>query len=150
MSADETMRQVLETHNLMHLATIDQNGAPCVRGVDFVLGENQNTIYFVTKKDSRKVAHIHSNNAVAVSIDHDCPTIQELAQVKYIKATGTAALIEDPDEMQKAMGLLTGKFPFIADLPGDPADFVGIRVDLSNVLVTDNTISFGHTEEISF
>ena len=52
--------------------------------------------------------------------------------------------------MQKAFGLLIQKFPFMENLPGDPSDFVAIKVDLKEVFVTDNTISFAHTEKVTF
>ena len=87
---------------------------------------------------------------MAIAIDHDCPTWDELQQLKYIKGTGTATLIEDPEEMQKAYGLLTQKFPFFENLPGDPSDFVGIKVELGEVLLTDNTITFAHTEIVTY
>ena len=150
MSAKDTMTNVLKTHNLMHIATIDPDGLPCVRGVDFVLGDQENVLYFITRKDSRKVSHMSRNNNVAFAIDRDCPDFDDLVQLKYIKGTGTAAVIDNPDEMQKAFGMLMQKFPFLADLPGDPSDFAGIRVELKNVLVTDNTISFGDIEEVNF
>ncbi len=134
----------------MHIATIDTNGLPCVRGVDFALSDQENVLYFVTRKDSRKVAQIGLNSNVAFVIDKDANEFKDLAELKYIKGTGTAAIIDNPDEMEKAFGFLMEKFPFLADLPGDPSDFVGVRVELKNVLVTDNAISFGNTEEVNF
>ena len=52
--------------------------------------------------------------------------------------------------MQKIFGLVIEKFPFLKDLPGDPADFVGVRINFGEVLLTDNTIQFGHTEAVSY
>jgi hypothetical protein len=52
--------------------------------------------------------------------------------------------------MQKAFGLLMQKFPFFENLPGEPSDFVAIKVELKEVLVTDNTISFAHTEKVTY
>ncbi len=150
MSSKETMIEVIKSHNLVHIATIDSNGMPCVRGVDYVEGDQENILYFVTKKDSRKVGHLAQNGNIAFAIDHDCPAWEDLAKLKYIKGTGTATVIEDPEEMQKALGLLIQKFPFLAELPGEPSDFAGIKVELKDVLVTDNTITFGNTEEIKF
>jgi len=150
MSAKETMTQVLMSHNLMHLATLDSQGLPCVRGVDFALSDQKNILYFITRKDSRKVSQLAENKNIAFAIDQDCPDFNELLHLKYIKGTGTATIIENPEEMQKAFALLVKKFPFLADLPGDPADFAGCRVELKNILVTDNTIHFGHTEEINY
>jgi general stress protein 26 len=150
MSAKETIQEVVHGHNLVHLATVDPDGFPCVRGVDYAVGDRENILYFITRKDSRKVEQIKNNGNISFAIDHDCPGWDDLQQLKYIKGTGTATLIEDPEEMQKAFGLLMQKFPFLKDLPGDPADFVGIRVRLKEVLVTDNTIAFGHTETVSY
>lgn len=150
MSAKETMLNVVSSYNFMHFSTLDAQGMPHVRGVDFVADEQENILYFLTMKTSRKVEHLSKNNQIAFCIDKDCSTMEELARVKYIKGTGKAFIVDNPEEMQKAMGLLMAKFPFLSELPGEPSDFVGIRLELENVLVTDNTISFGHTEEIQF
>lgn len=150
METKETIREVIQSHNLVSLATVDTDGLPCVRSVDFAPGEEENVLYVITHKASRKVQQIRDNGRIAFSIDHDCPTWKDLQNLKYVKGSGTAVIIEDPAEMQKAFGLLLQKFPFLKDLPGDPADFVGIRLELKTVLVTDNTIGFGHTETVEF
>ena len=150
MSMKETIKEVVEGHNLIHIATLDSDGVPCVRGVDYAVGDRENILYFVTRKDSRKVQQITNSGKIAVAIDHDCPGWDDLQKLKYLKGTGTATLIEDPEEMQKAFGLLVQKFPFFENLPGEPSDFVGIKVELKEVLVTDNTISFAHTEEVTY
>jgi nitroimidazol reductase NimA-like FMN-containing flavoprotein (pyridoxamine 5'-phosphate oxidase superfamily) len=150
MSAKETMVEVIGSHNLVHIATLDSGGMPCVRGVDYAAGDKENILYFVTRKDSRKLAQLTANSRIAFAIDHDCPAWEDLAKLKYIKGTGTAAPVTDPQEMQAAFGLLMKKFPFLSDLPGDPSDFAVIKVELNKILVTDNTISFGHTQEVSF
>ncbi|MBU1344637.1 MAG: pyridoxamine 5'-phosphate oxidase family protein [Proteobacteria bacterium] len=150
MSALETMKQVVETHNLMHVATLDSNGLPCLRGVDYAAGDAPNILYFITGKNSRKVAQLTGNATVAIAIDHDCPTWEDLEKIKYIKGTGVATRIESGKEMEMAFGLLAKKFPFLANLPGDPSDFVGIKIEIKHALVTDNTISFSHTEELTF
>lgn len=150
MSSKETIKEVVEGHNLMHIATNDSDGMPCVRGVDFAVSESQNILYFVTRKDSRKVQQINANGSVAIAIDHDCPAWDDLQKLKYIKGTGTAKIVEDPEEMQKAFGLLVQKLPFLENLPGEPSDFVSVKVELKEVLVTDNTIGFGHTETVTY
>lgn len=149
MNAKETARDVIAGHNLVSIATVDSDGNPHVRSVDYAADEDGKTIYAITRKDSRKVRQIRENGNVAFSIDHDCPDWEELQKLKYIKGTAAAVVVTDPEEAQKAFALLGRKFPFLKDLPGDPADFVALRLDLKEVLVTDNTISFGHTEAIS-
>ena len=150
MSAKETIQEVLRGHNLVRIATVDPAGMPWVRSVDYAMGDAGNTLYFITRKDSRKVEQLKNNGNVGFAVDHDCPTLGDLQKLKYIKGSAVANLIEDPQEMQRAFGLLLQKLPFLKDLPGDPSDFVGVRVELKEVLVTDNTIEFEHTETVSY
>jgi nitroimidazol reductase NimA-like FMN-containing flavoprotein (pyridoxamine 5'-phosphate oxidase superfamily) len=150
MSAKQTMVEVIGSHNLAHIATIDSDGMPCVRGVDYAAGDEENILYFVTQKDSRKIGQLAVSSNIAFAIDHDCPAWEDLAKAKYIKGTGTATLVKDPVEIQTAFGLLMKKFPFLSKLPGDPSNFAVVKVELKKVLVSDNTISFGHTEEVNF
>ncbi len=150
MSAKETIKEVILGHNLVRLATLEGNGTPCVRSVGYANGDKENVLYFITHKDSRKVRQIKDNATIAFAIDHDCPTMEDLQQLKYVKGTGTATLIQDPQEMEKAQGLLMQKFPYIKDLPGEPTDFVAVKLSLNEVLVTDNTIQFGHTETVTY
>ncbi|MCP4628655.1 MAG: pyridoxamine 5'-phosphate oxidase family protein [bacterium] len=150
MSEKATVKEVVNGHNLLRFATVDSNGLPCVRSVDYAAGDSENILYFITQKDSRKVQQIKENANIAFAIDHDCPTWDDLQKLKYIKGSGTAALVEDPQEMESAYGLLMQKFPFLKDLPGNPSDFVGIKVELNEVFVTDNTIHFGHTKAVNY
>lgn len=150
MPAPTTMKEVIQNHNLVHLATIDNTGNPCVRVLSYAAGEEDNVLYFVTDRASRKVDQIRQNPWVGFAIDRDVQSLEEMATSKYIKGTAIATIIEDQEEMQKAMGFLLAKLPYLADLPGDPADLVGIRLTLQKVLVTDHTVGFGHTEEVDF
>ncbi len=150
MSAQETVKEVVNNHNLLRIATLDADGMPCVRSVDYAMGESENVLFFITQKTSRKIQQIKSNGTIAFAIDHDCKSMEELQALKYIKGTGTASVIEDPAEMQNAFGLLLQKFPYLKDLPGDPSDFVGVKVAFKDALVTDNTIQFGHTESVAY
>lgn len=145
MSTLETAKQVIKEHNLMHIASIDENGYPCVRGVDYASDDDMN-LYFITHQMTRKVEQIRNNQHIAFAIDHDCLSFEELQKLKYIKGSGVAKEITNPEEMQRAFGLIMQKFPYLENLPGDPGDFTAFRVELKEVLVTDNTISFGHTE----
>ncbi len=150
MSLKETIKEIVKNHNLMHIATVDSNGMPCVRGVDYVMGESENILYFMTHKDSRKVEQIRNNENVAIAIDHDCPEWDDLQKLKFVKGTGIATIIEDPGEMKKVVELLSEKFPFLNDIPGDPSDFRGMKVVLKEILLTDNTVSFAHTETVNY
>ncbi len=150
MGVKETINEIVKSHNLMHVATVDSDGKPNVGGVDYAMGESENILYFVTHKDTRKVQHIRNNGNIAITIDHDCPDWEDLQQLRFIKGTGTATIIEDPAEMEKVVNLLSQKFPFLKKLPGDPSDFVGVKVVLKEILLTDNIVSFAHTETVTY
>ena len=64
MSVKEKIKGVIESHNLMHLATLDSSGMPCLRGVDYAMADRENLLYFITGKDSRKVEQIRGNNNI--------------------------------------------------------------------------------------
>lgn len=149
MSAHTTMKEVIQGHNVVHLATIDSTGDPCVRVLVYAVGEVENVLYLLTHRESRKVTQIRRHPRVGFAIDRDVQSRQEIAKSKYIKGKGTAVIITDQDEMQKAMASLTARFPYLAEQPGAPADFVGTRLTLQEVIVSDHTISFGHTDEIN-
>jgi nitroimidazol reductase NimA-like FMN-containing flavoprotein (pyridoxamine 5'-phosphate oxidase superfamily) len=148
MNVNETLKQVIEGHNLIHIASIDADGHPCVRGVDYASDEDCN-LYFVTHKDTRKVAQMNNDQHISFVIDHDCADMDALLKLKYIKGNGIAKEIANPEEIQKAMGLLMKKFPFFENLPLPPQDMKAFRIEPKEVLVTDNTISFGHTEVVN-
>jgi general stress protein 26 len=157
MNAKDKINDVLKNHNMAHVATIDSEGMPCVRGVDYAAEDGADCFYFITHKHSRKVQQIRSNNNVAFVIDHDCLSWEELQEVVYFKGTGTATLIEDPEGMQWVFGLVIQKFPFLKrwdllleTLPGESTDFIGVRIDFKEILLTDNTVRFGQTETVNY
>jgi general stress protein 26 len=150
MDSKEKVREIIEGHNLMHISTVDSKGMPRSRGVDFVSGEAENILYFITQKCSGKVKEIKNNANVFVVIDHDCPNMEELSKLKYFKASGKAEIIEKPEGIQKVFGKILQKFPYLKDLPGDPSAFVAVKVILKEINLSDNAVQFGHTETINY
>lgn len=150
MQIKEKVYKVLTSHNLMYLSTVDEKGFPKCRSVDFAIGEDESVLYFVTHKMSSKVQQIRHNSNVFVVVDHDCHSMGEMQELVYIRSTGKAYIVDTPEEAQTAFGLIMQKFPYLKDLPGDPSDFLVIRVELSQVTVSDNTVHFGYTEEVAY
>lgn len=150
MDPKEKVREIIKGHNLMHISTVDSKGMPKSRGVDFVSGESENILYFITQKNSGKVKEIKNNANVFAVIDHDCVNMEELNKLKYFKASGTAEIIEKPEGIQTVFAKILQKFPFLKGLPGDPSAFVAVKVILKEINITDNTVKFGHTETINY
>jgi general stress protein 26 len=150
MDVKGKIKEVIKNHNVVHLATVDPSGKPSVRGVDYAGSEKENVLYFMTHKMSKKVAQIKNNPNIAVAIDHDCKSMEELQRIVFLKGTGTATIVQDQVEAQKAGGLMMTKFPFLKELPYNPADMVVIKIELKEILLTDHTVSFGNTETVTY
>ncbi|PAB59823.1 pyridoxamine 5'-phosphate oxidase family protein [Anaeromicrobium sediminis] len=150
MNSKEKIVEVMKKHNLMSIATVDENQMPKVRSVDYAMGEDESTLYFITHKFTDKVGEIKANPNVYISIDEDGKSMEELSKMMYLKASGKAYIAETEEEMGKIFGAIMTKFPHLKDLPGEPTDFLGIKVELDTVKLTDNNVSFGHTEEVSY
>lgn len=145
------IKSILESHDLLRLATVDGNGFPNVRSVDYVNdSEDESKLYFTTFSGAQKVKEIEKNNKVYIVVDKSANTIEELAQIQYIRGTGIASKLETKEEMGYAMGLLLKKYPFLSDLPGDPSMMSLYRIDLKEVKVTDNSLGFGHLDIVNY
>lgn len=151
MNVKEKISKILDENSLMRIATVSTDGLPKLRSVDFARDlEDESKIYFMTFKNTNKVKELSANNNVHVVIDKEADSIEELSQVLYIKASGQAFMVETQEEVQKAMGFIMKKYPYLANLPGDPSMMALYRVELKNVAVTDNNVQFGHTEEFNY
>jgi uncharacterized protein YhbP (UPF0306 family) len=148
---NEKIKGILESHGLLRLGTLDSTGFPNVRSVDFANDpEDVSTIYFTTFKETNKVKEIANDNRVYIVVDESAESIEELAQIKYIRGKGEAFQVVTEDEAKRAMGLLLTKYPFLKDLPGDPSMMSIYKIKLSEVAVTDNSLGFGHVDKVTF
>lgn len=147
----EKIKSILESHELLRLATLDGNGFPNVRSVDYANdGEDESKIYFTTFKGSDKIGELEKNNNVYVVVDKSAMSIEELGQIKYLRGKGKAFEVQAPEEAQKAMGLLMSKYPFLKDLPGDPSAMSLYRIEMEEVYITDNSLGFGHRDKFNY
>lgn len=147
----DKIKNILESHELLRIATLDSEGFPNVRSVDYAIDpENEANIYFTTFNNTRKVKELERNNNVYLVVDKPASSIEALSQVKYIRATGKAFKVETPEEAQQAMGFLLSKYPFLKDLPGDPSMMSIYRIELGEVNLTDNSLGFGHVDTYNY
>lgn len=151
MNVRDKIKKIVESHELLRLATVDENGMPKVRSVDYAVDkEDESVLYFMTFKQTNKVNELRKNNNVHVVIDKEAGSIEGLAQILYFKASGKAYEVNTQEEVQKAMGLIIEKYPYLSDLPGDPSMMTVFRIELDKVVVTDNSVEFGYMEEETY
>ena len=145
------LMNIFESHQLLRIGTLDATGFPNVRSVDYAANPDKpSVLYFTTFKNTNKVKEIANDNRVYVVVDKAADSIGELSQIKYFRGKGFAYEVAEPTEAQNAMGLLIKRYPFLTELPGDPADMSIYRIELTEGKITDNSLGFGSAEEVSF
>lgn len=65
-NAKEHIKEIVSKYPSSVLATIDDNGFPCLRIMYTVMLEDDMTLYYMTSKTSRKCRQIDANSKVAV------------------------------------------------------------------------------------
>lgn len=146
----EKMVKILDEHDLMTLATLTSEGLPRARSVDFARDtENPFLLYFMTFKSSAKVQDLSHENRVFVVVDKEAKSMEELATICYLKASGMATPLTDESSIMNAMHHIISKYPYLKDLPGDPSMMAFYQVELKDIQMTDNTLGFGHTDHFT-
>lgn len=145
------IKEIFNTYELLRLGTIDKDGLPNVRSVDFAMdSDNESVLYFTTFNNTNKVNEIEMNNNVYIVVDKEASTIQDLAVIKYIRGKGNAYKLTEAKEIGRAMELLVSKYPFLPELPGEPSMMSVYKIQLSEVSLTDNAKGFGHVDTVKY
>lgn len=134
--------RVLKAHNIMTIATVRPDGWPQSTTVAFA--NDGLTLYFGCEPTCQKVRNISRNPRVSLTVDHDCDNWEE---IQGISLGGTAKVVTDPREFQRALRILRKKFPEYAEM--DEEDVKGlaiVRVTPKVISLLDYTKGFGHTE----
>ncbi|QWU17882.1 Pyridoxamine 5'-phosphate oxidase [Paenibacillus sophorae] len=151
MDINREVKNVFDSHGLMRLATIDESGFPKVRPVNFAADQqDESVLYFMSFNSANKVKELQNNNNVHITVDKDANSMEELAQLVFVRGAGKAYQIQTPEELQKGTGLLIDKYPYMKEMPGDPSMMTMFRIELDKVIVTDNRVSFGYIEEHNY
>lgn len=138
------VNEYLLKNNLLTLATVTAEGKPMAHTVSYA-SENE-VIYFVTDKTTRKVANILNQPSVYYTIDKD---YEDWGQMEYLQMEGRASVVSDPEEAQKALSLLMQKFPQLSKMEPNP-NFIPVKIVPVKGLWGDNKKGFGHKDEVVY
>jgi len=133
---DETEAwQRLRSARLGHLATVGPDGSPHV--VPFVFAADDRTIYWSVdakpkrSKELKRLSNIRADPRVQVVVDEYEENWQALW---WVRASGTARILQPGDEWDGAMALLAEKYPqYRAALPRGPV----VAIDVAQVVGWD-------------
>ena len=109
MEAKEAF-QVLEEGMYGTLSTIGADGYPY--GVPLNYAVVDDCIYFHTATQGKKLDHIQYDDRVSFSVVTEVEVVPELFSTHYacVICFGRAAVVEDPDEKQRALEALVHKY----------------------------------------
>ena len=138
----------LEKHNVMTLATIGPDGlwAAAV----FYVNTDLN-LYFISAPTSRHSQNIAHNPQVAGTIQED---YSDWPEIKGIQFEGHVQQIKGAEQVQ-ALANYGAKFPIVGNLKQAPAHIIKAmskiswyKVETTKLYFVDNSMGFGHRDEI--
>jgi PPOX class probable F420-dependent enzyme len=104
-------RRLLADSNIGRLATVGDDGRPHI--VPFVFAIEGDTLYFAVDakpkrmQNLKRLRNIAANPAVAVLADH---YEDDWSKLWWVRADGTAHVVTDADEAQRAIDLLANRY----------------------------------------
>lgn len=138
--------EILDRHRILTLATLRPDGWPQATTVGYA--NDGLTLYFLCGKDSQKAANLRRDNRVSLTIDHDTPQVME---IKGLSMAARAERVTDPEEAEKALWMILGKYEEQVALPGpmpNATDVAIYRLTPSVISVLDYSKGFGHTDQV--
>ncbi len=135
--------KLLSDHRYLNLGTVSASGQPMVHTLAY--GSEGTTVYFFTPKDTRKVKNILANSKVAYTVDDD--RIDDIGKMVAMQALGVAKIVERKPAVEKAQKLILAKFPEMAKMPPNPK-MILLKVEPKEIIVTDNSLGFGHQDKV--
>ncbi len=138
---EELVLDILKGHKILTLATLRDDGHPQANTVSYV--NDGLTLYFVTDADASKVKNIAGCNKVSLTVDRE---YEDWTKIKGVSMGGTAEILTNPDEIEKAMGILAQKFPALLEMPEPEEPPAVIKIIPKIISVLNYGIEFGHTD----
>jgi PPOX class probable F420-dependent enzyme len=114
METHDTLTAVVQGHRIGHLASVDPHAGPHIVPVCFVYDgvAIYSAIDHKPKRTSgygmKRIQNIVQNPQVAFLVDH---YEEDWPQLYYVLMRGTATILEDGAERQRALRLLEAKYP---------------------------------------
>ena len=133
-------------HRKMTLATVSSDGSPVAHTVQYVA--EGSTVFFFTKPMQRKVLNIINDSRVGYAIDHE---YDNWGEIQGVQMMGNAGIIEDQEERLRIFNLFKKRFVQMANTPDVFLEkHAIIRISPATGRFIDNTVSFGHHDDISY
>ncbi len=141
----QAISDYLRTHRKMTLATVTLDCRPIAHTVEYVSDDGP-TLFFATRKTTRKAQNIMKNANVSFTVDED---YDDWMKIQGVQVEGRASILSEEKDIKYAMDLFLKKFPFVAEFEPDP-DMVLVKIVPIAGFFLDNTKGFSHRDEVKF
>lgn len=149
------IRAFLAAHNSMTLATVGSDGAPQAAAVFYAAGDDL-SLYFLSSPRSRHSENLAAEPRVAATVHADGQAWQA---IQGLQIEGRAFLVDGVRETAHAARIYAGRFDFLAGLLDNTDGPTILRGPVASsrfyvlrprwIRLIDNTLGFGHREELS-
>ena len=132
-STRQAIRQLLNHQQLGVLSTVG-NQSPYASLVAFAVSEDDEHLFFVTSRNTRKYANITTNAQVSLLVHNSGNRPEDFELASAVTAIGTAAPVS-PDMLDDARTIYLSKHPNLKNFVADSgSELVDIKVE-SYILV---------------
>ena len=145
----QRVRHYLRTHRVATLATMG-GGGPWAAAVFYA--SDGDTLYFLSSPNSRHCRNLEEDPRAAATIQGD---YDDWPKIKGVQMEGMVSRLGGGDE-KRARRRYGKKFPLIGKIESAPAPIVAAltrvrwyRLMPTRLYFIDNSVSFGHREEIT-
>lgn len=140
------IRNILEQHRIMTIATLRPDGWPQATTVGYV--NDGLTVYFLCGPESQKASNLARDDRVSLTIDDDT---SDLMAITGLSMAAHAQAVSDTAEADRVLSMLPAKYP-AQTLPvpmPKPEDVRLFRVTPTVISVLDYSKGFGHTDLVT-
>lgn len=140
------IRNILERHRIMTIATLRPDGWPQATTVGYV--NDGLTVYFLCGPESQKASNLARDDRVSLTIDDDT---SDLMAITGLSMAAHAQAVSDTAEADRVLSMLPAKYP-AQTLPvpmPKPEDVRLFRVTPTVISVLDYSKGFGHTDLVT-
>lgn len=142
---EEFIRDTLQRHEVITLATIRPDGYPRAASVGYV--SDGLTLYVLAGAEAEKIADIRRCAKVSLTIQR---AYEDWHKIAGLTIAATAQVIGDAAEIARVLAMFIAKYPTLAELLPTLArdEIVVVRLRPKTVALVENTLDIGGAEII--
>jgi general stress protein 26 len=140
---EEFVRDMLQRHEVMTLATIRADGFPQASVVGYV--SDGVTLYFVSVADAQRINDIRHCDKVALTIQR---AVADWDKIEGLSIAAIAEVVADVQELRAVIARYAARYPaFARELPTlDPDNITAVRLMPKSIALINSAVDPGSSD----